>query len=466
MALLSFTVKNYIHKTQPIHQISDAGEIRIEFDKEKDLGRMVFLYDEDANALSIVNNWLIYLKAYRGLSYSSIRTHAQALLSYFTFLDVRDMAWDHMPTFEVDRPTYAYKYHLEKMAKDGLENCLANSTAKSYMQCVVKFYKHYLAMGIAFEEAPFQYQKVKISPKARYSSIQAEDAIIVDTTDLRLKLPRDQRNGGEPRELIPLNDDEWLEVNKVLIAGRGIKHKEIEENNDKSTLTELEVALPVEFRIACYLARFTGLRRQELVTFRLASVKKPLPADEEDVYMMVDIGQYIGVETKNKTLRTIEIPTELMKLLFKYTHSEHFLNRLQKYRQKHPDKLYSPPLLINQRGDAYDGNTINGRWGEVRNLVKKTQKDFEHKFHNLRSTYAAKRLRQLLKFLSEEDAIDKLGNHMGHKDPLTTRRYLKYAKTQIKGNNVHEQALVHLLGESHEEMVNEIALLNKHLKGL
>ena len=63
MALLSFTVKNYIHKTQPIHQISDAGEIRIEFDKEKDLGRMVFLYDEDANALSIVNNWLIYLKA-------------------------------------------------------------------------------------------------------------------------------------------------------------------------------------------------------------------------------------------------------------------------------------------------------------------------------------------------------------------------------------------------------------------
>ena len=172
MALLSFTVKNYIHKTQPIYQILDAGEIRLVFDKEKDLGRMVFLYDEDANALSIVNNWLIYLKAYRGLSYSSIRTHAQALLSYFTFLNVRDMAWDHMPTCEVDRPTYAYKYHLEKMAKDGLENCLANSTAKSYMQCVVKFYKHYLAMGIAFEEAPFQYQKVKITPKARYSSIQ------------------------------------------------------------------------------------------------------------------------------------------------------------------------------------------------------------------------------------------------------------------------------------------------------
>ena len=51
------------------------------------------------------------------------------------------------------------------------------------------------------------------------------------------------------------------------------------------------------------------------------------------------------------------------------------------------------PLFLNQTGELYPIATINARWSEIRNYMQyKLGSSFNHKPHNLRPTYAVKRL--------------------------------------------------------------------------
>lgn len=69
--------------------------------------------------------------------------------------------------------------------------------------------------------------------------------------------------------------------------------------------------------------------------------------------------------------------------------------------------------------------------GELRNLISIQSGNFEHKFHNLRSTYAVHRLKELLNNqLKEADALDYLQACLGHKHRATLFAYLRFCKQE------------------------------------
>ncbi|HDS6858601.1 TPA: site-specific integrase, partial [Enterobacter asburiae] len=97
-----------------------------------------------------------------------------------------------------------------------------------------------------------------------------------------------------------------------------------------------------------------------------------------------------------------------------------YIKRRNRYQELYPENKDNPPLLLNQNGKPYASKTLDARWGEIRNAVRKELPSFSHKFHNLRSTYAVERLKELLDAgLKEGKALDYLQSVMGHKSRAT-----------------------------------------------
>ncbi|PLR19526.1 site-specific integrase [Pantoea endophytica] len=411
-----------------------TGELSIRFEGTgQHLGKLPLLFMEDGGSIRVANNWLIHLKA--NLRKKEVNTQAQALLHYFTFLNEIGMSWDEMPISIRLRPTYAFRKHLREMFKQGE---LARSTANSYMGSVINFYKFYLARDHFFAYPPFKYEVVRLHRNSSHEYMR-NHFIHVDTTDLRLKLPSDTRHFGLSRKLVPLSNNEWQVVESVYkIRGIGISTSAGEGN---------EVPLSEECKLAIDLSRYSGLRRTEIISLRAKQIYKPDAEQLKKKYLINTDGLLLdprqGVETKNGTIRTAEIHSELMQTLYDYINSSRYIKRRKKYEEIYPENKDNPPLLLNQNGKPYAAKTLDARWGEIRNAVRKELPNFNHKFHNLRSTYAVERLKELLNAgLKEGKALDYLQSVMGHKSRATLLGYLKFCEEEtMTANEVHEKAL-------------------------
>lgn len=411
---------------------SGTGELSICFEGTgNSLGKLPLLYKDDGVSISVANIWLIHLKA--NLRKKMVNTQAQALLHYFTFLNDTGMAWDTMPAALRKRPTYGFKKHLREAYKNG---DIAKSTANSYMGVVIKFYKFYLARNHPFEYPPFKYEIVKVNTSGSHEYMR-KTLVHVDTTDLRLKLPNDTSYYGLSRKLLPLNHQEWRVAEKFYkelqtgVSNRG--------NNTKS------VALSQEFKIAIELSRYCGLRRSEIITLPINAIYKPNSEQLRKNYLInadgLTLDPRAGVATKNGTVRIAEIPSELMQRLYHYTNSARYIQRRKLYEESNPEDKYGPPLLLNQLGKPYSPKSIDARWGELRNAIKNELPNFSHKFHNLRSTYAIERLKELLNSgIKEGKALDYLQSVMGHKSRATLLGYLKLSEEVVTANEIHEIA--------------------------
>lgn len=411
---------------------SDTGEISFEFSgKGHDVQNIMLLYQDNGLPVSIVNNWLIYLKT--SLNRKSVNTQAQALLHYFIFLDEIGLEWDEMPITSRNKPTYKFSKHLKDAVKNGT---IARTTANNYLGSIVSFYKFYLNKGYEFINKPFNYKKIKVNVNGGHEFSRGK-FVFVDSTDIRLNLPMDKSNFGIPRALVPLSEHEWTLVDEICRQGK--------VNSNTSSGAAL-VNLSEEFKLAVSLARYTGLRREELVTFRSKLIYKPTGEQLHHKYLIHSNGVHIspqeGVNTKGSGSRTIEIPSLLMLQLHQYINSKRYIKRRKLFEIKNPDELSNPPLFISQNGHHYASRTFNARWGEVRNTVKNSHPSFNHKFHNLRSTYAVTRLKELLnQGIKEGDALDYIQSVMGHKSRSTLLHYLKFCQQTLNANEVYEQAL-------------------------
>lgn len=86
-------------------------------------------------------------------------------------------------------------------------------------------------------------------------------------------------------------------------------------------------------------------------------------------------------------------------------------------------------MFISQQGNPYQPNTIGARFGEIRRLIKNSGHTFNHRFHDLRSSYATYRLQSLIDGgLEASDTLDLLMQWMGHKDESTIWNYIRYLK--------------------------------------
>jgi len=239
-----------------------------------------------------------------------------------------------------------------------------------------------------------------------------------------------------PRELVPLSEHEWTLVDEICRKGKA--------NSNVQGATS--VNLSEEFKLAVALARYTGLRREELVTFRAKFIYKPTAEQLRLKYLIHSNGVHISpqdiVQTKGAGSRTIEVPSSLMLRLHQYINSKRYIKRRKLFEINHPDELSNPPLFISQNGHQYASRTFNARWCEVRNTVRLKHPSFNHKFHNLRSTYAVTRLKELLnQGIKEGNALDYIQSVMGHKSRSTLLHYLKVCKHDIDANELYEQTL-------------------------
>lgn len=93
-----------------------TGEISFRFDGAGyEVLDIPLLYQDNGKPVSIVNNWLIYLKSSRNRK--KVNTQAQALLHYFIFLNDIGCDWDEMPIISRNRPTYKFSKHLKDAVK-------------------------------------------------------------------------------------------------------------------------------------------------------------------------------------------------------------------------------------------------------------------------------------------------------------------------------------------------------------
>ena len=377
------------------------------------LGPLPALYSKDGEFNRQANRYIFYQKAVKQAK--DINPLTQALKTYYTFLEDNNLEWDVFPTIKRMKPTYLFRSHLLKAIKN---EDLAASTASIRMNYIVKYYKWLMYEGYLrvsdTKAAPFITEFVGKSRDDMLAHTSKEFS--VETTDLRIKVPRDS-NSKNIRPLKPLS----LENFKTLV--RYFPH-----------ITE-------ELKLQIMIAVGTGLRIQEVATLTLEAIETATPFAESEHIYSVTVGPNNGVQTKFGIKRTIEMSSSLLKEIKKYMISDRRFKRVNKLQNLEPSKRKTSealldalnrsekhePLFVSSHGYPATSKVIESRWIELKKQIKKEHPKFDHRFHDLRSTYATYRLHDLLENnLPQSHTLNLLMMWMGHRNERTTWKYLNY----------------------------------------
>ncbi len=384
------------------------------------IGSLPTLFSQDGEFNHQANSYFFYQKAVKGAI--DLQPCAQALKDYYQFLEDRNLQWDVFPPVKRLKPTYLFRSHLLKQVKKGE---LAHSTASVRMNQVVNYYKWLMHDGYLRvkneKEAPFKMEFVSI--KRTDMLAHTAPSFTVETSDLRIKVPRDS-DSKNIRPLTPLSQD-------------GL-----------SILTSNLPFASEELRLQVLTSIDTGLRIQEIATLTLDAldIAKPL-AESEHRYEITVSPHRNGVQTKYSKERTIEISKTLLDELEAYRTSNRRLKRVNKLNAKLDNFeestkelshemvetlefcLNHEPLFVSEQGNPVSPKSIEARWSELRKKIKQAHPAFEHRFHDFRSTYGTYRLNDLLEAgLPVVECMELLMSWMGHKNESTTWKYLRYLK--------------------------------------
>ena len=307
MEVISYKIKDFEYKT-PIPYVDEHGQIRVDYNDESPvlIPEITFLYevemDDEGNVVhvkgvDVANAYLMHLVLNR--DHKCVSLQSRSLIHYFSFLNDNGMRWDEMPYRQNKRPTYRFKSHLESLCRiKNQKSALSVSTCQGYMRCIVNFYRHMIARRHPFDNVPFEHEVISITTQSSASSMQAAKSINIQTTDLRINAAKANKKNGIPSRLMALSASEWTELDAVLRKDRRV----LRNINSKDTVG----SLAVEFSLIFLLMRYSGLRREEAVTFKASLIAKPTADQITNGYVTLRIGPFCGVETKNGKEREIE----------------------------------------------------------------------------------------------------------------------------------------------------------------
>ncbi|EGI72761.1 hypothetical protein PH505_be00360 [Pseudoalteromonas distincta] len=437
-------IKPYTYKT-PLIAVADNGELSVEYSRQSPthIKKITLLNlvgrDESGSIVSYepldeVNHFLMAHHIDDGKQESD--QYSKGLVHFFSFLielqrlwddeydedlfdelvDLPRPTWNYFPVRKSQRITYQYRESLKNsvLNEPDPELRIARTTATAYMNAVVKFYSFHIRNGYQFNNPPFKHEVVTVHYQASGNSMREYLSKAVHTTDLRLNFGKSKRNEGgslpsSRRDLKPLTNNEWKEVENILINTQ----KVIKKINGKFEST----SLAIEYCLFFLIARFTGLRKEEVASLHREQIIKP---DLGRPMMRIGVGGEYGSLTKtkgggNKSRRTI-IPTQTMQMIYEYTRSDRYQKRLAKFkdlcnakREAGDDAFFDSEdgvnenieyLFISETGKPFFTklSEANTRWNEIRAAVEqKTGNKIKGTIHNLRSTFAVCLFRVLLR---------------------------------------------------------------------
>lgn len=481
-------IKPYTYRT-PLISVNEDGELSHHLSKKTSchIKRLTILNlvgrDEDGKILSYkpmdyVNRFIMAHHIDDDKQESD--QYSKGLVHYFSFLlklqalwddnydetlfdpliDLPRPTWDHMAIRKSDKITYQYR----KLLKDSVlketnpDLKIARTTATAYMGAVIKFYSYHIRNGFQFNNPPFEHEVITINYQASGSSMKSYMTKSVHTTDLRLNFPKSKRNEGGAlptarRDLNPLTNKEWSEVENILLNTRRVIKNVDGESKESS--------FPIEYCLFFLTSRFTGLRKEEVASLHKGQVIKP---STEKPMLRLGVGDDFGSLTKtrgdgNKSRKTI-IPSRTMQMLYEYTRSDRYQTRLKKFKDYCDTNTEATGDANFVGEDAIDKNKeylflsatgrpiftklseVNTRWNEIRATVEaKTGQKMLGVVHNLRPTFAVALFRALLRKTTPDIALAQVSECLGHDDMATTLLYLKMAQDEPTGDEIYEDML-------------------------
>ena len=397
------TVKNETYQCSPV---------------KGNIGSLPTLFNQDGLFNHEANSFFFYQKAIKRAK--DLSPCAQALYSYYQFLEDNGLEWDKFPPIKRLKPTYLFRSYLLKQIKNGE---LAHSTASIRMNQVVNFYKWLIHGGYleikSEKDAPFKVEFVSIQNTGMLAHLSPK--FVVKTSELRIKVPKDA-SSKNIRPLSPLTQESL------------------------SIITQHLLSASEELRLQVLISIDTGMRIQEVATLSLNCLDTATAlAESEHRYEILLCPLSTGVQTKHLKRRHVEISSELLITLNEYRTSERRIKRVNKLNNKlellpENSQLLKQdvierlelcerhePLFVSEQGNPVTAKSIEARWTELRTLIKEKHPSFLHRFHDLRSTYGTYRLNDLLEAgLSPMVCMELLMGWMGHKNESTTWKYLRY----------------------------------------
>ncbi|OQK25769.1 hypothetical protein XM69_c12008 [Vibrio parahaemolyticus] len=324
-----------------------------------------------------------------GLNNSS--SESLGLRLYFDFLSAIGAEWDEGSNIPHERPLHQFSRHLTDIYAQGR---ISGSTARAYFSSVVRFYKFHIKFDYPFKGIPLEFKETVIKKYDNDSlSHIYEREIRYDTATCTPRIPqKDQR-----RELRPIPAD-YLNEFLALVA-----------NN-----ASIEMALII------FTSYVTGLRANEIADLRCDMING---WDGVSDNFNILVGPQVGHQTKYMKDGTVTASNRLMKTLKSYGVSDHYLHRLSKYQG---DRTH---VFLTRSGKPFSQKTISTEFRRfIREWIHPEKSDFDHKFHDIRTSFGCYLAKSLLEKeeYSGAEIMAEVQESMRHKDIATTELYLRY----------------------------------------
>ena len=356
---------------------------------------------------------------------------AKALLTFTRWLDSTHHIQHDEQGNEIPPQYLTYK-SLSKYEEEGapwlfaeflLANCRhrnsdggeawALSTARSYMNTVIAFYKWMQKYGYLkndSENVVTHYSKVKTGIKDDYNQYdmlahtKSNKPREIEVSNIMKMFPKAESTKPH-RKLKPLSPE----------------HQEIFEKY----VTKLPEPFPLMFR----LAKSTGTRIDELGNFPAHQIGK-VEAEGLDV---VPINITI---TKFSKSRTLEVPVDIYEELEIYLFSKQRLKNVDKrnkLRESKGDLDTTDYLFISNKGTPYSLGTLEKHFNNLRQIIMIEHPDWYYRPHDLRATFATNWLRDEaeVREVGYDFLMDELAELMGHEDTSTTEKYVKFMNEKV-----------------------------------
>lgn len=448
--VLKVDVKRTPNITQAID--SDTGEVKIGI-KNSSVKTYKLSVIVQPNGLPLYpHNQFLYSRISEGKE--STATEAQALLAFERFLSSINKNFQSLSSAEEEGAPWLFAdYLLDNLKEiDPVTDKVINnpegysiSTARSYIDIIINFYKWLHSNGIFFitkKQKPFNFKTVTIRKGQKIDQHKMlahltnfRKAIVVQTTDLKGRFPKIQSTPSYMKLKPMTYEDKDIFIDYL--------------NNNYTKGSKKTKSLMFRLKIA------TGLRVEELATLPASGVHYP-SGNEGKIPFLISLAN--GCETKFDKPRKIEIPYELMLELYEYLHDDdrdELLKKgvkslqegqrkeinareeyIKKYGQENASKELKPisddfehgRLFINANGLPYSVSTIKSEFSVIRKEIRKTSPHWYYKLHDLRSTFATHWLKENCetRALIFDLLMDELAALMGHESTEVTQKYIDF----------------------------------------